>query len=164
MENSNSMAVVKELNTGTERKDLTVLKVDSMCNWEQFLMPAPTSIAILGQLMAIATKKDFSLDKTIPEGGFKFVKYPGSFRACLVQISNSGCEAFMEAHKKASAAVKGVYEDGLKEALEKMKLLQMEEKKIETRKHEMEDEKKRIIEDLGKAKSALEKALTKFLE
>ncbi|CAC5363892.1 unnamed protein product [Mytilus coruscus] len=230
MENLDSRAVVKKLNTGKERKDLLVLKVDSLCTWEQFLMPALTSIAILGQLMAIATKKDFSLDKQIPEGGFKFVKYPGSFRACLVQISNSGCEAFMEAHKsmdkirmytmqfqenirhvvnilingseeekiqvlpgmfeemkgdadkclnlakatekkfhhvmllidetsEASAAVKGVYEDGLKDALEKMKLLQMEEKQIENRKQEMEDEKKRVIEDLERAKSAFDKSL-----
>lgn len=99
MENLDSSAVDKKLKTGKERKDLLVLKVGSMCYWEQLLRSAPTSIAILGQLMAIATKNDFSLDKQILEGGFKFIKYPGSFRACLVQISNSGCEAFMEAHK-----------------------------------------------------------------
>ncbi|VDI04720.1 Hypothetical predicted protein [Mytilus galloprovincialis] len=159
-----------------------------------------------------------------------YVYFEGSFRACLVQISNSGCEAFMEAHKsmdkirmytmqfqenirhmvntlingsdeertqilpgmfeelqndsdkclhlaegtefffhnvmllidetsEASAAVKGVYEDGLKEALQKMKVLQMEEKVIETRKQEMEYEKKRAIDDLEKAKSAFDKSL-----
>lgn len=230
MENAKIEGVVKKLNTGKERKDLMILKVDSMCNWEQFLMPASTSIAILGQLMAIATKKDFSLDKKRPEGGFKFVKHPGSFRACLVQISNSGCEAFMKAHKsmdkirmytmlfreniahavdilikgseeeksqilpgmfeemkndadkclhlaeeteskfyhvvllidetsEASAAVKGVYEESLKEALEKMKVLQMEEQLIETRKREMEDEKKRVIEELGAAKAAFDKSI-----
>ncbi|XP_071165986.1 synaptonemal complex protein 1-like [Mytilus edulis] len=230
MENTDSKTVANKLNTVAERKDRMVLKIDSICNWEQFVMPAPTSIAILGHLMAIATKTDFSLDKQIPEGGFKFVKYPGSFRACLVQISNSGCKAFMEAHKsmdkirmytmqfqesityvvniltkgseeektkilpgmfeevkndadkclhlaettenkfynvmllidettESSAAVKGVYEDGLKEALDKMKILQMEEKQIEKRKQEMEDEKKRVIDELEKAKRAFDKSL-----
>lgn len=62
-------------------------------------MPAPTSIAIPGHLMAIVTKQDFSLEKNPPLKGFVQVNYPGSFRACLVQISNSGCDAFMEAHK-----------------------------------------------------------------
>lgn len=233
MANVDITSVVKRQHpvmTAANRKDLMVLKIDSICNWEQFVMPAPTSIAILGHLMAIATKTDFSLDKHIPKGGFKFLKYPGSFRACLVQISNSGCKAFMEAHKsmdkirmytmqfqesvryvvniltkgseeekmkilpgmfeelkndaktclqlakttekkfydvmllidettESSAAVKGVYEEGLKEALDKMKILQMEEKQIEKRKQEMEDEKKRVIEELEKAKSAFDKSL-----
>ncbi|VDI15011.1 Hypothetical predicted protein [Mytilus galloprovincialis] len=198
VKNLDSTTFVKKLYTGEDRRNLMVLKIDSICNWEQFLMHAPTSIAILGQLMAIATKKDFSLDKPIQKGGFKFVKYPDSFRACLVQISSSGCNAFMEAHKsmvkihmytmqfqetiryvvniltkgseeekikilpgmfdelkndadkcihllettenkfnhvmllidetsESSAAVKGVYEDGIKEAVKKIKDLEKEE-------------------------------------
>ncbi|XP_071165984.1 paramyosin-like [Mytilus edulis] len=59
-------------------------------------MAAPTSIAILGHIMAIATKSDFALSKPI-EGDFKFVKDPSSSRACLVQIGTSGCKAFIEA-------------------------------------------------------------------
>lgn len=66
---------------------------------ESFLFPAPASIAILGQLMAIATTIDFSLDKNEPSEGFKYVKQPESFRACLVQISTNGCDAFTTADK-----------------------------------------------------------------
>lgn len=230
MEYSDITAVVKNIYSGTERKELMLLRIDSMCNWEQFLLPAPTSIAILGQLMAIATKKDFSLDKKIPEGGFKFVKYPGSFRACLVQISNSGCEAFLEAHKsmdkirlytiqfrenirhavnilingsgeekckilpdlfeemkkdadkclhlaqstedkfyhvmllidetsEASAAVKGVYEDALQNALARKKLLKKQKEEIEIKKKEMDENKKHIIEEVAKAKTEFDKSV-----
>lgn len=56
-------------------------------------------MAILGQLLAIASTIDFSLEKHVPIDGFKHVKQPGSFRACLVQISSSGCHAFTTAHK-----------------------------------------------------------------
>ncbi|CAC5363419.1 unnamed protein product [Mytilus coruscus] len=66
---------------------------------ENFLLPAPISVAILGQLMAIASTIDFSLEKHAPTDGFKYVKQPGSFRACLVQISTSGCDAFTTADK-----------------------------------------------------------------
>lgn len=66
---------------------------------ERFLFPAPASIAILGQLMAIATTIDFSLDKNEPREGFKNVKQPESFRACLVQISTYSCDAFTTADK-----------------------------------------------------------------
>ncbi|XP_071165985.1 putative leucine-rich repeat-containing protein DDB_G0290503 [Mytilus edulis] len=66
-ENVDSTVIIKKLNTGIERKDLMVSKIDSICNWEHFLMPAPTSIAMLGQLMAVATKIDLCLDTQIPE-------------------------------------------------------------------------------------------------
>lgn len=45
--------------------------------------------------MLISTKADFKLD--VP-GKLDFVKYPDSFRASLVQVSNSGYEAFSTAH------------------------------------------------------------------
>lgn len=219
----------QKLNKITEN-DLLLVKLESICNWEQFLEPAPTTIAIIGQLISIATTKDFCLNKKIPEGGFHHVKYTSSFRACLLQICNSGCEAFMEAHKNmnkiqmytvqiqkkmmqavsilkidtevdkiqmlsgkfkgmiddatkcvnfagstatkfsnvvllideislAAAASKGVYEDDLIGAVEKMKLLQIEEKQIETRKVEMNEEKKRVIEEVAKAKTAFDKSV-----
>lgn len=212
------------------KNDLLLVKLESICNWEQFLEPAPTTIAILGQLMSIATTKDFSLNKTIPEGGFKYVHHPSSFRACLLQICNCGCDAFLEAHKnmdkirmytvqiqqnviqavtilekdtkvdktemlssifeemkddvlkclklaaatetkfsnvvllvnetsEASAASKGVYEDGLMEAVERIKLLQFEEKQIKTRKLEMKEEKMRVLEEVAKAKTMYEKSV-----
>uniref|UniRef100_K7F087 Uncharacterized protein n=1 Tax=Pelodiscus sinensis TaxID=13735 RepID=K7F087_PELSI len=71
----------------------------SYANWEEFLMPAPISIAILGQLVFIsAAQKDFSINKNPPTGGFKHIRYPESFRACLCQVSNQGWEAFNAAH------------------------------------------------------------------
>lgn len=72
--------------------------INTVCHLEDFLSPAPASVAILGQLMAIATTTDFSLAKNEPKDGFKYVKYQDSFRACLVQISTSGCDAFTNAH------------------------------------------------------------------
>ena len=91
--------IERKLNSGVERKKLTTMVIDTKCNWESFLIPAPTSIAILGQLMAIASKTDFSLNENPPENGFKFVKIPTSFRASLIQLGNSGCTAFITAHK-----------------------------------------------------------------
>lgn len=233
MEVTDSMTVLKhKLNTGTERKDRMILQMDSICNWGSFLENAPTSIAILGHLMAISTQKDFSLNKQPPEEGFKYVKYPGSFRACLVQISNSGCDAFMNAHQsmdkihmytmqfqesikyvvnilikgsdrdrsqilpsifedmkkdanqchklatatkekfylvmlllletsEASAAVKGVYEKDLQEALAQMQLLEIQEKQIAAKKLEMEIENNRVIEELSQAKAEFEQSVSK---
>lgn len=72
--------------------------INTVCHFEDFLSPAPATVAILGQLMAICTTTDFSLANKEPKDGFKYVKYPDSFRACLVQISSSGCDAFTNAH------------------------------------------------------------------
>ncbi|XP_074872399.1 uncharacterized protein LOC142024359 [Carettochelys insculpta] len=64
----------------------TELRMKCYANWEEFLMPAPISIAILGQLVFIsAAQKDFSINKNPPKDGFKHVKYPESFKACLCQ-------------------------------------------------------------------------------
>jgi len=67
--------------------------------WEDFIVPGPTIIALLGQLMVISGKIDFSLTKDAPRDGFKYMRHPESFRASLVQVSNDGWTAFMNAHK-----------------------------------------------------------------
>lgn len=68
-------------------------------NWEEYLMPAPLSIAILGNLIFIsAGQGDFSMNKNPPRHGFKYLRYPESFNACLCQVSNEGWHAFNEAH------------------------------------------------------------------
>ena len=66
---------------------------------QENVIVAPYSLAILGQVMLLATKKDFSLiSKPVPEdsgkvkffeskGDFKFITHPESFRATLVQVS-----------------------------------------------------------------------------
>uniref|UniRef100_H3B698 Zgc:162509 n=2 Tax=Latimeria chalumnae TaxID=7897 RepID=H3B698_LATCH len=68
-------------------------------NWEEFLMPGPLSIAILGELVFISSQTDFSINKHPPAEGFKHIKYPESFRACLMQVCNQGWAAFNEANK-----------------------------------------------------------------
>ncbi|XP_038673154.1 uncharacterized protein LOC119976609 [Scyliorhinus canicula] len=80
------------------RKD-TELLLKPYSNWEQFLMPGPLSVAILGEIIFVSAGEDFEIDKNVPIGGFKYMKYPKSFRASLVQVSNQGWEAFQEAHK-----------------------------------------------------------------
>ena len=84
-------------NSGKDKNETALLMMSPGMNWGEFLTPAPMSIALLGQLMLIAGEKDFSLSK--PEKGFQFIRYPDSFRACLVHVSNSGWIAFNEAHK-----------------------------------------------------------------
>ena len=60
------------------------------------LTAAPLSIAILGQVQLVAGQRDFSLAP--PPNGFKCIKYPDSFRANLVHLSNEGYNAFLQAH------------------------------------------------------------------
>ncbi|KAJ3365378.1 hypothetical protein GGF31_008563 [Allomyces arbusculus] len=91
-------AAVKSLSKPTQRArdNALVLAVDTP--WEDYLSPAPMCISILGQLQLVATKSDFNIKNSAPLGGFKHVKYPDSFRACLVQVTNSGWRAFNMAH------------------------------------------------------------------
>ncbi|XP_048865263.1 uncharacterized protein LOC125739315 [Brienomyrus brachyistius] len=80
-------------------RDDTKLIMQPYANWEEYLVPAPVSIAILGELVCISSNVDFSINKNPPKGGFQLIKYPDSFRACLMQVANSGWAAFNEAHK-----------------------------------------------------------------
>ncbi|KAL0172568.1 hypothetical protein M9458_032879 [Cirrhinus mrigala] len=79
-------------------RNQTKLIMQPYANWEEYLTPAPLSIAILGELVFISSSTDFSINKNPPKGGYKFIKYPDSFRACLMQVCNSGWWAFNEAH------------------------------------------------------------------
>lgn len=67
-------------------------------SWENLITSAPAVVAILGSLMVASTRADFSLERSKPIGGFKYITNPSSFRATLVQISNEGWDAFHEAH------------------------------------------------------------------
>uniref|UniRef100_A0ACB8EH39 Uncharacterized protein n=1 Tax=Sphaerodactylus townsendi TaxID=933632 RepID=A0ACB8EH39_9SAUR len=80
-------------------REETELIMGPHANWEEYLMPAPLSIAVLGQLIFIsAAQGDFSINRNPPPRGFQYIKYPDSFRACLCQVSNEGWHAFNEAH------------------------------------------------------------------
>ncbi|KAJ8268806.1 hypothetical protein COCON_G00114130 [Conger conger] len=91
--------VTKGLTKAADCREDTKLLMQPYANWEEYLTPAPMSIAILAELIFISSNTDFSIRKGGPEGGFKYVKYPDSFRACLMQVCNSGWRAFNEAHK-----------------------------------------------------------------
>ncbi|XP_031436659.1 uncharacterized protein LOC105899570 [Clupea harengus] len=85
--------------SAAEMRDTTQMLMQPNANWEEYLTPAPLSIAIMGELVFISSGTDFSINKNPPPTGFKYIKYPESFRACLMQICNSGWHAFNEAHK-----------------------------------------------------------------
>lgn len=88
----------QSLATAEDMRNQTKLIMQPYANWEEYLSPAPLSIAILGELVFISSSTDFSINKNSPKDGYKFIKYPDSFRACLMQVCNSGWWAFNEAH------------------------------------------------------------------
>ncbi|KAI5608665.1 hypothetical protein C0J50_6559 [Silurus asotus] len=90
---------IQSLTTAEEMRNQTKLVMQPYANWEKYLTPAPLSIAILGELVFISSKDDFSINKNPPKDGYQYIKYPDSFRACLMQVCNSGWWAFNEAHK-----------------------------------------------------------------
>uniref|UniRef100_A0A8C8DXH1 Uncharacterized protein n=1 Tax=Oryzias sinensis TaxID=183150 RepID=A0A8C8DXH1_9TELE len=89
----------QSLTTAAEMRNVTQILMQPNANWEEYLSPAPLSIAIMGELVFISSAFDFSINKNPPKAGFKFIKYPDSFRACLMQICNSAWHAFNLAHK-----------------------------------------------------------------
>ena len=89
----------QSLTSAAEMRETTQMLMQPNANWEEYLTPAPLSIAIMGELVFISSGTDFSINKNPPPTGFKYIKYPDSFRACLMQICNSGWHAFNEAHK-----------------------------------------------------------------
>uniref|UniRef100_A0A672N8C7 Uncharacterized protein n=1 Tax=Sinocyclocheilus grahami TaxID=75366 RepID=A0A672N8C7_SINGR len=88
----------QSLTTAEDMRNETKLMMQPYANWEEYLTPAPLSIAILGELVFISSSTDFSINKNPPKDGYKFIRYPDSFRACLMQVCNSGWWAFNEAH------------------------------------------------------------------
>ncbi|CAF4699342.1 unnamed protein product [Rotaria socialis] len=66
--------------------------------WQQFVSAGPMAINILGQLIVISSKTDFSFRDSNQNYQFKYMRHPQSFRATLIQIANDGYEAFSEAH------------------------------------------------------------------
>ncbi|KAJ3364351.1 hypothetical protein GGF31_009037 [Allomyces arbusculus] len=91
---------VSSLSKPSQRARDNALSLAVDTPWEDYLSPAPMCIAILGQLQLVATKRDFSIRDSAPIGGFQKIKFPDSFRACLVQVTNDGWRAFNTAHTK----------------------------------------------------------------
>ena len=89
---------IASINKGSDKKEEMKIMMAPYASWDQFLAPAPMSIALLGQLILVSAESDFSLQDKKNEIRFKLLKYPDSFRACLVQVSNKGWGAFNKAH------------------------------------------------------------------
>ncbi|XP_073728087.1 uncharacterized protein [Misgurnus anguillicaudatus] len=89
---------IQTLSSAEDMRNQTKLIMQPYANWEEYLTPAPLSIAILGELVFISSATDFSINKNPPAGGYKHIRYPESFRASLMQVCNSGWWAFNEAH------------------------------------------------------------------
>ncbi|XP_028845939.1 uncharacterized protein LOC114796157 [Denticeps clupeoides] len=89
----------RKLTTAAEMREVTKTMMQPYANWEEYLTPAPLSIAILGELVFISSSADFSISKKPERGVFKYLNHPESFRACLMQVCNSGWHAFNQAHK-----------------------------------------------------------------
>ncbi len=88
----------QSLTTAEDMRNQTKLIMQPYANWEDDLTPAPLFIAIMGELVFISSSTDFSINKNASKDGYKFIKYLDSFRACLVQVCDSGWWAFNEAH------------------------------------------------------------------
>ena len=56
--------------------------------WQQFIVSGPMTVNLLGQLMVVSSKLDFSFVDFFPDSKFVYMKYPSSFRATLTQIAN----------------------------------------------------------------------------
>ncbi len=56
--------------------------------WIDYMIKAPAAINLLGQIMVVASAKDISLENKSSNHVYKYIKYPKSFRATLLQISN----------------------------------------------------------------------------
>jgi hypothetical protein len=66
-------------------------------NWDNFIAPAPTSVAILATLCCIAAEAPpIILDA--PNGGFKKLNY-ADFSTSMSQVAHLGHKAFVNAHQ-----------------------------------------------------------------
>ncbi|XP_078533345.1 uncharacterized protein LOC144819251 [Lissotriton helveticus] len=83
-----------------EVRDDIVMQMKPFVCWEEFLLPLPISIAILGELAVLSSSGgDFSINLNPPTDGYKYMKYPKSFAASLMQVCNSAWFAFNTANK-----------------------------------------------------------------
>ncbi|XP_026581108.1 uncharacterized protein LOC113453875 [Pseudonaja textilis] len=98
--NALATQAVMNISKAEEVRKETEMMMKPHANWEEYLMPGPISIAILGELACIAAGQgDFAINLAPPQGGYKYMRYPDSFQASLMQVSNSGWHAFSTAHK-----------------------------------------------------------------
>lgn len=61
--------------------------------WQQFIIGGPATVNLLGQVMVVSSRLDFSFVDTVPNHKYVFMQYPQSFRATLVQIANGNVQS-----------------------------------------------------------------------
>ena len=62
---------VASVTRGNDRKEEMMMMVSPHVNWGEYIVPAPLSIALLGELILISGDTDFSLEKNPPTKGFQ---------------------------------------------------------------------------------------------
>jgi predicted metal-dependent hydrolase len=90
--------IERKLTGNDQAKEDMVMAVAPHSNWVQQILPAPAAVATLAKLAYLGSSSiDFPMVE--PAGGFKWIKYPDSFKASLTQLCNEGYEAFALSHE-----------------------------------------------------------------
>ena len=71
---------------------------DIETTWEEMVVAGPIIVNYIGNLMVLASKKDFAFTLPTSNHIYRYMKYPNSFRATLVQVANQVSNAFFIAH------------------------------------------------------------------
>ncbi|CAF3715450.1 unnamed protein product [Rotaria sp. Silwood1] len=65
--------------------------------WETLMISAPIIVGYMGNLMVLASKRDFPFQAPLGYV-YRYIRYPNSFRATLAQVSSDMYNALMGAH------------------------------------------------------------------
>jgi hypothetical protein len=63
--------------------------------WSKYLLTAPATINVLGQMMFVVSTKDISFQRYSPNHIYRYIKYPKSFQSTLFQISKGNIDFFL---------------------------------------------------------------------
>lgn len=72
----------------TDTNDISE-QIDMDMPWEQLIISGPMTVQLLGQLIVLSSKLDFSFLDYSPNSTFIYMQYPQSFRSTLLQIGDS---------------------------------------------------------------------------
>ncbi|GLD71125.1 uncharacterized protein AKAME5_002244600 [Lates japonicus] len=114
-------------------RETTEMLMKPNANWEEYLTPAPLSIAIMGELVFISSSDDFSINKN-PQKVSVHTRAQALFQELLEARTNAGT----------------LY----KEELEKIKMKLEENKLREQSAKELNDRSKKAMEDMSKQSKA----------
>ncbi|CAF1326597.1 unnamed protein product [Rotaria sp. Silwood1] len=65
--------------------------------WETLMVSGPIVVCYMSNLMVLASKRDFSFQAPL-DYVYRYIRYPNSFRATLLQVSSDMYNALMGAH------------------------------------------------------------------